>query len=145
MRPGCRNFDIGAAIVLCEAAAKGLLWHYTIHDKEACGMEEYSIVLESQLGPRSGTLRLERRDGAVTGLMTLLGHNNPVAGRCSGPDLLSLSHHLRTAVSELACVSELKLEGGQLSGTLYCDRYRMKLHGEKISDKEDGGEGLAGN
>lgn len=108
-------------------------------------MEEYRIVLESQLGPRSGTLRFEMRDGGVTGLITLLGHENPAFGRCTGTDSLCLSHHLHTAVSDLACVSELKLVGKKICGTLYCDRYHMKLHGEKIMKNAEGGEELAGN
>ena len=108
-------------------------------------MEEYRIVLESQLGPRNGTLRLDGKNGAVTGTLTLLGHDNSVSGQWISTHSLHLSHHLHTAVSDLSCVSELELEGEKVFGMLYSNRDRMKLHGEKISKKEDGGEELAAN
>lgn len=107
-------------------------------------MEEYRIVLESQLGPRSGTLRVNGRKGAVTGVLTLLGYDNPVSGQWTGAHSLRLSHHLHTAVSDLSCVSELELDGNTISGTLLSDRDRMKWHGEMISNQEDGGETYAG-
>ena len=82
-------------------------------------MEEYRIVLESQLGPREGTLQLEGgKEGAVSGWITLVGEKNTVQGRWIGAHLLQLFHHLRTRVSDLECVSVLKLEGDTLSGTL---------------------------
>lgn len=107
-------------------------------------MEEYRIVLESQLGPRSGTLRVNGKNGSVTGVLTLLGYDNPVSGQWIGTHSLRLSHHLHTVVSDLSCVSELELDGERISGVLYSNRDRMKLYGEKIFEKENGGEELAG-
>ena len=64
--------------------------------KEEDGMEEYRIVLESQLGPREGTLQLEGgKEGAVSGWITLVGEKNAVQGRWIGAHLLQLFHHLR--------------------------------------------------
>lgn len=75
-------------------------------------MEEYTIVLESQLGPREGTLQLEGgKEGAVSGWITLVGEKNAVQGRWIGAHLLQLFHHLRTQISNLECVSVLRLEG----------------------------------
>ena len=81
-------------------------------------METYILVLESQLGPRRGCLRLEERDGAVTGTLTLLGHDNAVHGRRTGTHTVRLCHRLRTLVNDLACISELEIRQGRLSGTL---------------------------
>ena len=60
-------------------------------------MEEYRIVLESQLGPREGSLLLEERgNGVLVGSITLLGVENPVQGERKDKNFIRLSHHLQT-------------------------------------------------
>lgn len=108
-------------------------------------MEEYTIVLESQLGPREGTLQLEGgKKEAVSGWITLVGEKNAVQGRWIGAHLLQLFHHLRTQVSDLECVSVLKLEGDTLSGTLQNGKNTMLWHGEKITAGKGGEQTNAG-
>ena len=108
-------------------------------------MEEYTIVLESQLGPREGTLQLEGgKEGAVSGWITLVGEKNAVQGRWIGAHLLQLFHHLRTQISNLECVSVLRLEGDTLSGTLQNGKNAMLWHGEKITAGKGGEQTNAG-
>lgn len=108
-------------------------------------MKEYRVVLESQLGPREGTLRLEaEKAGAVTGSITLLGVENAALGEWIGEHALRLSHHLRTQVSNLECISVFRLEGDKLSGTLQNDKTTMLWHGEKVTAKRGGDEQNAG-
>lgn len=107
-------------------------------------MKEYRIVLESQLGPRNGTLRLEEeKAGTVIGSITLLGVENPAFGQWIGEHSLRLSHHLRTQVSDLDCVSVFELDGDNISGTLQNDKTTMLWHGKTTakkgeSEKNDG-------
>lgn len=108
-------------------------------------MEEYRIVLESQLGPRPGILQLEEeKEGAVVGSITLLGVKNTALGEWIGEHVLRLSHHLRTRVSDLNCVSVFRLEGKRISGTLQNDKTTMLWHGEKVTDEEGGNQTNAG-
>lgn len=101
-------------------------------------MKEYRIVLESQLGPRDGLLRLkEEKAGTVTGSITLLGVENAALGQWIGEHSLRLSHHLRTQVSDLECVSVFELDGNRISGTLQNDKTTMRWHG-KDDRKERG-------
>ena len=101
-------------------------------------MKEYRIVLESQLGPRDGLLRLkEEKAGTVTGSITLLGVENTALGQWIGERSLRLSHHLRTQVSDLECVSVFELDGDRISGTLQNDKTTMRWHG-KDDRKERG-------
>lgn len=94
-------------------------------------MKEYRIVLESQLGPRDGTLRLEEeKAGTVTGSITLLGVENPAFGQWNSKHSLQLSHHLRTQVSDLECISVFELDGDNISGTLQNDKTTMLWHGK---------------
>lgn len=102
-------------------------------------MDRYSVILESQLGPRTGTLRLEDIDGALNGTLTLLGYENPVSGEWVGEHSLRLSHHLRTQVSELSCVSVFELEGDRITGTLINGQNIMKWHGEREESGKKGG------
>lgn len=108
-------------------------------------MEEYRLVLESQLGPREGDLRLEEENGMVRGTLILLGFENAVCGQRVGESRLRLTHHLHTQVSDLECVSVFELENGKLSGTLKNGQNTMLWHGEKVEeskgeDKRNAGE-----
>lgn len=108
-------------------------------------MKEYRIVLESQLGPREGTLRLEdAKERAVTGAITLLGVENAALGEWTGEHSLRLSHHLRTRFSDLECTSVFELNGDKISGTLQNDRNTMLWHGEKVTVKKGGNGQNAG-
>lgn len=97
-------------------------------------MEEYTLVLESQLGPRQGCLRFDEQDGSVTGTLTLLGHDNAVQGERTGESTLCLQHHLRTALSDLDCVSDLEFDHGRLQGMLYSGHAAMPWHGQRQTD-----------
>lgn len=108
-------------------------------------MERYRVVLESQLGPREGLLQIEDENGTPTGILMLLGYENPVSGEWTGDHSFRLFHHLHTQVSDLTCVSVFKLDGNRLSGVLQNGRNVMKWHGEKMISKkggkiQDGGE-----
>ena len=108
-------------------------------------MKEYRIVLESQLGPREGTLRLEEeKEGAVTGSITLLGVENAALGEWTGEHSLRLLHHLRTGVSDLECISVFDMVGDKISGTLQNDKNTMLWHGEKVTAVKGGNNKNAG-
>ena len=100
-------------------------------------MKEYRMVLESQLGPREGILRLEEeKEGAVAGSIILLGLENTAIGKWIDKHSFQLSHHLRTQVSDLECTSVFQLDGDKISGTLQNDKSIMLWHGEKVTGKE---------
>lgn len=101
-------------------------------------MDQYKIVLESQLGPREGTLQLEDQDGVLKGTITLLDYENPASGEWTGPHVFQISHHLRTLVSDLSCVSVFKTEEDKIIGTLQNGWNMMRWHGEKETDKKRG-------
>lgn len=101
-------------------------------------MEQYKIVLESQLGPREGTLRMEDQNGILRGTITLLGYDNPVSGEWTGEHSFRISHRLRTLVSDLSCISVFEMEGDTITGNLQNDRNVMKWHGDKQTGKKGG-------
>ncbi len=91
----------------------------------------YRMTLESQLGPRTGLLRLEDAGGRISGVLSLLGFDNTVSGRLDA-HRMRLTHGLRTAVSVLNCESILDLDGSILTGTLRTEGYEMRWHGELL-------------
>lgn len=101
-------------------------------------MEVYRLLLKSQLGPREGTLRLETDHGAITGTLTLLGHENPVSGEWTGEHSFRLSHHLQTAISDLVCLSQFTVTEDGLTGTVQTGRAVMQWDGGRISEEKDG-------
>ena len=81
-------------------------------------MVQYKVVLESQIDPRDGMLRLEEQNGILAGIITLLGYENPVSGERTGEHSIWLSHHLHTQISDLSCVSVFEIDGNTITGTL---------------------------
>ncbi len=101
-------------------------------------MKQYKLVLDSQLGPREGTMQLEDQNGSLKGTITLLGYENPVSGEWIGEHTIRLFHHLRTHVRELSCVSIFEMNGNAITGTLKNGWNVMKWHGEKVDGKRGG-------
>lgn len=77
-------------------------------------MDEYKIVLESQLGSREGTLQLEDQNGVLTGTITLLGYENSVSGEWIGDHLFRVSHQLRTILDKIGDAAEIIENASQL-------------------------------
>ena len=91
----------------------------------------YQIVLESPMGERWGTLSLIEEGPQLRGTLSLLGFDNPVRGTREG-DAVRLLHHMRTAVSDLDCVTELRQAAGTLTGITQTGRARMKFYGTAV-------------
>ena len=90
--------------------------------------ETYEVILDGQLGQRSGTLSWTETEGRIRGTFSLLGFDNPVTGTRTEVQL-ELMHYLCTSVSTLQCQTELVLEGDMLSGTVQFQGGRMQIHG----------------
>ena len=97
-------------------------------------MVQYKVVLESQLGPREGMLRLKEQDGVLTGVIILLGYENPVSGEWTGGHSIRLSHHLHTQISDLSCVSVFELDGDTIILVMFV-LPQILLIGGKVVDK----------
>ena len=98
-------------------------------------MARYHVIVESPLGERSGTLTLYERGGIITGMLSLLGTDNPVEGSREGTEL-SLHHTLKTCISALECHTQLHETGGGLQGTVSVGVVRMPLHGTRTEETE---------
>ena len=96
---------------------------------------DYDIVVESPLGERRGTLTVEETGSAISGSLSLLGFENHVAGKREG-HMLYLHHRLRTLFNQLTCLSELRLQGDSLFGTIRSEFGSMKVRGEKTAGME---------
>ena len=96
---------------------------------------DYEIVVESPLGERRGTLTVEETGSAVSGSLSLLGFENRVAGKREG-HMLYLHHKLRTLFNQLTCLSELRLQGDSLFGTIRSEFGSMKVRGERAAETE---------
>lgn len=96
---------------------------------------DYEIVVDSQLGPRHGTLSMEETDGVISGVLSLLSFENSVTGKREGK-LLCLHHKLRTLVSQLTCRTDLEMQENSLMGTIHSEFGSMKIHGQKKQETE---------
>lgn len=96
--------------------------------------ERYQVTLFSQLGPRAGTLTLERRGARVTGTLELVGFQNPLEGeRLPGGSLL-LRHQLHTAMRDFSCITRLELQGRGLTGWTTAPECRMRWSGVRLQE-----------
>lgn len=94
-------------------------------------VERYAVTLNSPMGPRQGMLELVFGPSEITGNLHLLGFDNPVSGRQTGDGCVRLRHCLRSLISELRCVTDLKLAQGQLSGTSRADQCSILWSGTR--------------
>ena len=94
--------------------------------------ESYDVVLYGQLGERFGTLCWTESGGNVTGTFSLMGVDNPVTGKITGPNL-ELFHGLRTAVSTLSCHTSALIQGDVISGIVSSKRGNIKMSGKRRS------------
>ena len=86
------------------------------------------------MGPREGELTLTgEMNGTVTGVLSLLGFQQPVAGRESSGHI-QLQHRLRTAMQELDCVSLLELTGETITGVTHTDKGSIHWTGVRRPD-----------
>lgn len=99
--------------------------------------QQYQLTLHSQMGPREGTLALQREgDGSVWGTLFLAGYENQVRGTWNGEGVLTLFHSLRTAVGDHACRSVLRLVGGTLQGTAELGECKLKWSGKRLEQEQ---------
>ena len=90
----------------------------------------YRITLHSPMGPREGELTLT---GEVTGILSVLGFQQPVSGRESSGHI-QLQHRLRTAMQELDCVSLLELTGETITGVTHTGKGSIHWTGVRQPD-----------
>ena len=94
----------------------------------------YRITLHSPMGPREGELTLTGEvNGAVTGILSVLGFQQPVSGRESSGHI-QLQHRLRTAMQELDCVSLLELTGATITGVTHTGKGSIHWTGVRQPD-----------
>lgn len=78
----------------------------------------YAVMLQSQLGPRSGELVLREDAPVVTGTLSLLGHHNRFSGSVLQSGKYLISGALRSPVDKEPYDAIFTVEGGRLSGGL---------------------------
>ena len=94
----------------------------------------YRITLHSPMGPREGELTLTGEvNGAVTGILSVLGFQQPVSGRESSGHI-QLQHRLRPAMQELDCVSLLELTGETITGVTHTGKGSIHWTGVRQPD-----------
>lgn len=93
-------------------------------------LQQYDIILDGQLGQRSGTLTWTEQDGCIDGSFFLLGYDNPIQGTRHG-HTLELHHQLRTAVRTLDCETHLELCEDALSGVVTSNHSKMNFRGKR--------------
>lgn len=98
-------------------------------------IRKYHMVLDSQMGPKNGTLTLTEEHGMVTGTLRILSHELPVSGSHETDGRLHLIHQVVTAVSTYPCRSELVDTEGALSGELQVDPSEAPWSGGRPQSK----------
>lgn len=78
----------------------------------------YTVILQSQLGPRAGELLLQEDTQVVSGYLSLLGHRNRFSGSVLQSGKYLISGALRSAVDKEPYDAIFTVEDGRLSGGL---------------------------
>ena len=91
--------------------------------------EQYQVIIQSQMGPRTGVLTLSYQEPYVTGSLGLVGYVNSVQGIRSEDGRLHLFHPIKTAVSTIPCETVLNIQAGNLFGISISKSVRMRWEG----------------
>ena len=89
----------------------------------------YSFTLESTMGPKFGTLRLERHDASLCGVFTILGTANRFCGGSCSAHTCLFPCTLQTEMGPVECQIFLMEDRGVLHGTAKTNRGSMEITG----------------
>lgn len=78
----------------------------------------YAVMLQSQLGPRSGELMLQEDAQVVSGYLSLLGYRNRFSGSVLQSGKYLISGALRSPVDKESYDAILTVQDGRLTGGL---------------------------
>ena len=78
----------------------------------------YTVILQSQMGPRAGELLLQEDTQAVSGYFSLLGHRNRFSGSVLQSGKYLISGNLRSTLDKEPYDAIFTVEDGRLSGGL---------------------------
>ena len=90
---------------------------------------QYTIVLKSMIGPRSGSLLLQIHGNTVTGTLELLGHRNRFSGAVLQPGKYLISGSLSTSVEKMEYDAVLLRKGERISGGVMTEAGCWELEG----------------
>ncbi|MBR0599378.1 hypothetical protein [Sinanaerobacter chloroacetimidivorans] len=100
---------------------------------------KYRIVLNSQLGPKTGTLKIRGSKQRLWGVLELIGHKNLLAGKILNEEQLAengqtflFAGKLRTPIGLSSCqLSGIKGEN-EFKGEIRIDSRLYEISGKKI-------------
>ncbi len=78
----------------------------------------YAVILQSQLGPRTGELVLQEEAPVVSGYLSLLGYRNGFSGNVLESGKYLISGALRSSVDKEPYDAIFTVENGHLAGGL---------------------------
>ena len=96
----------------------------------------YAIVLQSQLGPRSGELTLQESERGVSGYLYLLGQRNRFSGSILRQGKYLISGTLRSAVDKDPYDAIFTVQDGRLTGGLITRYGCWDLTGIQLPEKK---------
>lgn len=93
----------------------------------------YSVVLQSQLGPRAGELRLQEEAGTVSGELCLLSRRNHFSGSVLPSGKYLISGALRSRVDKEPYDAIFSVRQGRLTGGLVTSYGCWDLTGVEVA------------
>lgn len=93
----------------------------------------YTVILQSQLGPRAGELRLQEDAGTVSGELCLLSRRNRFSGSVLQNGRYLISGTLRSRVDKVAYDAIFSIEQGRLTGGLVTRHGCWDLTGVEVT------------
>ena len=76
----------------------------------------YKVILQSQMGPRTGELVLQEESGVVSGYFNLVGHRSGFSGSVLAQDKYLLTGTLRASAGVVPYDALLTVRDGRLTG-----------------------------
>lgn len=100
----------------------------------------YTVILQSQLGPGAGELRLQEDAGTVSGELCLLSRRNRFSGSVLQNGRYLISGTLRSRVDKVAYDAIFSIEQGRLTGGLVTRHGCWDLTGVEVTGTARGAD-----
>ncbi len=113
----------------------GKIWtpYNVAHRSDVVKKVCYAVILQSQLGPRSGELMLQEEDTVVSGYFDLLGHRNRFSGSVLQSGKYLISGALSSPVDKEPYDAIFTVRDGRLRGGLVSRHGCWDLSGVRMT------------
>jgi hypothetical protein len=100
-------------------------------------MTEYSIIMETPLGSKRGTMHIDIQSSSVEGQLNILGGKNPLCGEINANGACTLRGKIKTLMREINYIAIGRVSGQTLELTVRGESNIFQITGTAYAGNEE--------